>query len=272
MRRDRPSHTAREAARARARLERPATPTGDTHADERLAACLFDDGPSEGQRATADTGLGGLEARTQFFDAAVLDAIAIGCGQVVVLGAGYDVRSLRFRTPGVRYFEVDHPATQRDKRDRLERTKIAADDVTFVAVDFTSDSLEAVLPAAGFDPSARSLILCEGVLRYLPERSFRNLLRTTAALAAPTSSLAVSISTDAPAVDHDRRAFEQARARRLADLGEPVLTEPSRSTALEWLRAAGWSPTRIMDERELVPTTRPGRLLVSATPSAWLPC
>src|SRR3954451_5426825 len=40
---------------------------------------------------------------------------------VIVPRAGYDCRALRFRTPGVRFFEVDHPATRHDKRARLAR-------------------------------------------------------------------------------------------------------------------------------------------------------
>ena len=57
-----------------------------------------------------------LAARTRFFDEQVLAALDRGIRQVVIAGAGYDDRALRFRSPGVRYFELDHPATQADKR------------------------------------------------------------------------------------------------------------------------------------------------------------
>jgi methyltransferase (TIGR00027 family) len=60
-----------------------------------------------------------MARRTAFFDRASLAALERGVRQVVVLGAGYDGRALRFATPGVTWFEVDHPATQSDKRARL---------------------------------------------------------------------------------------------------------------------------------------------------------
>jgi hypothetical protein len=64
-------------------------------------------------------------ARTRFFDGRVLAAISAGTGQVVILGAGYDDRALRFRSPGVRFFELDHPATQADKARRLRALRAA---------------------------------------------------------------------------------------------------------------------------------------------------
>jgi len=56
-----------------------------------------------------------IAARTRFVDAEVTGAIEAGLRQVVTCGAGYDDRALRFRTSGVRFFELDHPATQADK-------------------------------------------------------------------------------------------------------------------------------------------------------------
>ena len=64
-----------------------------------------------------------LIARTRFFDDRVLAALSAGIRQVVILGAGYDDRALRFRSPGVRFFELDHPATQADKARRLRAMK-----------------------------------------------------------------------------------------------------------------------------------------------------
>ena len=62
-----------------------------------------------------------LDARTRFFDRVVVGAIGRGVRQIVVGAAGYDGRAFRYAKPGVRWFEVDHPATQRDKQERLAR-------------------------------------------------------------------------------------------------------------------------------------------------------
>jgi len=59
-----------------------------------------------------------IRARTAFFDRVVVSAIDRGVAQVVIGGAGYDGRAFRYAKPGVRWFEVDHPATQADKRAR----------------------------------------------------------------------------------------------------------------------------------------------------------
>ena len=59
-----------------------------------------------------------LAARTCFFDDAVTAALDANVQQVVIVGAGYDSRAWRLARPGARFFEVDHPATQRDKRTR----------------------------------------------------------------------------------------------------------------------------------------------------------
>ncbi len=83
-----------------------------------------------------------LEARTRFFDAQVLSAMDQGIGQVVVLGAGYDDRPLRFRAPGVHFFEVDHPVTQADKRRRLERMGADCRGVTLASADFRVDPVD----------------------------------------------------------------------------------------------------------------------------------
>src|SRR4051794_17738665 len=65
---------------------------------------------SYGQSATFSF----LAARTCFFDDAVRDAIRDGARQVVIVGAGFDTRAYRLQQPGVQFFEVDHPATQRE--------------------------------------------------------------------------------------------------------------------------------------------------------------
>lgn len=273
MRPDEPSLTALGVAAARASLERPATPTGDPAADQALAASLLAAraaDPRHGDReGYVSSGFPDwVTARTAFFDEAVLRAVDAGVAQVVILGAGYDGRALRFRSPGVRFVEVDHPATQADKRARLAQLGIDATDVAFVAADFTEPGLGEALQAGGHRAGEPTLFLLEGVLRYLPEHWFRALLALLAERSAEGSELAVSISTRPPGEDGDPPDRELERRRRLAELGEPVLTVPERAVALRWLAEAGWDPTSVVDVAEQRPGARPGRLLVSARPRA----
>jgi methyltransferase (TIGR00027 family) len=82
-------------------------------------------------------------------------------GQVVICGAGYDDRALRFRSPRTRFIELDHPATQADKADRLRAVGAGPDGVVLAPADFRDDDVAAVLAAAGHDTVRPTLFLCE---------------------------------------------------------------------------------------------------------------
>lgn len=263
MHADEPSRTARGVALRRSLLDRPSSPTGDPAAEARLEADLIGD-PRELTAGRAPGAGAWIAARTPFFDGAVLRSIAAGVRQVVVLGAGYDGRALRFRTPGVHFFEVDHPATQADKRHRLATLGIDAADVAFVSADFTEPGLGDRLAAAGHESSSSSLFVLEGVLRYLPEAAYRALLASVAGLAGAGSELAVTVSTAETGAARDVE-----RDRRLAVAGEAVLTVPPRDVALQWLADAGWSLVSITDAASPHEQAAGlGRLLACATPAA----
>ena len=102
-----PSRTSQAVALTRADLVRPHSLEGDADAQRRLCQDMRFRPPPWLQPSIA--------ARTRFVDEQVAAAIAAGLRQVVICGAGYDDRALRFRTTGVRFFELDHPATQDDK-------------------------------------------------------------------------------------------------------------------------------------------------------------
>jgi len=124
------------------------------------------------ERATAP-----MVVRTKTIDEAVL---AANPAQVVILGAGLDARAHRLR--GLRetqWFEVDAPATQRTKRALIEAAvrespRTFADGalrgkrLTYVKVDFSSESFMDKLEEAGFNPKEpRTIFLMEGVTTYL---------------------------------------------------------------------------------------------------------
>src|SRR5947209_2006242 len=135
MRANEPSITARGVALARSLLERPPWSTGDAEAEQRLTAALTEGYNRRTGRRSADNFLDWITARTKFFDDAVVRALEHDVRQIVLLGAGYDGRPLRYRTPGVRFFEVDHPATQVDKRQRLAAADASAEGIVFVPAD-----------------------------------------------------------------------------------------------------------------------------------------
>jgi methyltransferase (TIGR00027 family) len=180
-----------------------------------------------------------LAARTSFFDRAVVRALDRGVAQVVIAAAGYDGRALRYAKAGVRWFEVDHPDTQRDKRDRLQRLGIPTEHVTFVPADFAIDDVAAAVVQAGYRPDVPSLFLCEGVAIYLERDVLASLLSQLRRLACGGTELAVSLSvasTD-PLLTARRAAFREA----VAAMGEPARTvlEVEEMDAL--LARTGWA-------------------------------
>jgi methyltransferase (TIGR00027 family) len=120
-----------------------------------------------------------IALRTAFLDAQVSHATDRGVAQVVLLGAGFDARAARLARPGVRFFEVDHPATQAEKRARLaELPGYPADAAAFVSCDFESgQDFVDQLSAAGFDTGSPAVIVWEGVVAYLSEAAVRGTLR-----------------------------------------------------------------------------------------------
>jgi methyltransferase (TIGR00027 family) len=118
-------------------------------------------------------------ARTRHFDESLLAECRAGAEQVVLLGAGYDSRAFRFREAlrNIKVFEIDHPGTQARKRQLLSRTKETVPaNLTFIPVDFTTQSLPDVLAAHGFAKDKKTTFLWEGVSYYLPRSVVENVL------------------------------------------------------------------------------------------------
>jgi methyltransferase (TIGR00027 family) len=143
-------------------------------------------------RNLADT----MALRTAAIDEAVRDAVAGGATQLVILGAGYDGRAWRMpELAGVTVYEVDHPATQSDKRTHLAELPATAAIVRFVPVDFERDSLDTALDRAGHDRSSPTCWIWEGVVMYLTRDAMRATLAAIAGRSAPASGLILNYHT-----------------------------------------------------------------------------
>jgi methyltransferase (TIGR00027 family) len=137
-----------------------------------------------------------IALRTAAIDTAVRDAIAGGATQLVILGAGYDGRAWRMpELAGVKVFEVDHPATQSDKRERAAELPPASGIVGFVPMNFESESLDTVLVRAGHDRWSPTCWIWEGVVMYLTRDAMRATLAGIAGRSARGSTLIVNYHT-----------------------------------------------------------------------------
>ena len=177
-----------------------------------------------------------MVARTVVIDGAIRDAAS---SQVVILGAGLDGRAWRMpELADVTVFEVDHPDSQREKRERAASLKQAARDVRFVPVDFTRDRLEDALASAGHDPVRQTTWVWEGVVMYLERADIEATLRVVEARSAPGSRLVV--------VYHSPSIIRQMGGFLLGWLGEPFRSAFTADEMLTLL--AGFGFTVVQDD------------------------
>lgn len=101
--------------------------------------------------------------------------------QVVILGAGLDTRAARLAKPGVTFFEVDHPATQREKRRKISTlVDYPQQAARWVTCDFEREDFLERLGDDGFDLGRPALFVWEGVTAYLTESAIEATLSRVA--------------------------------------------------------------------------------------------
>lgn len=201
-----------------------------------------------------------LSLRTAAIDAALRTALARGVDQLVVLGAGLDARAWRMpELAGVDVFEVDHPASQAYKRQRVEGRVPLARSVHYVSADFERQRLQDVLADSPYDRTRPTFWIWEGVTMYLQPTAVQATLQAVAEASAVGSALAVTyvLPGYVPAALRPLRGPVRGAFRIL---GEPLTggieTEAlhrlmagvgfvchSDTCSEDWARAEGTSPT-----------------------------
>lgn len=220
-----PSHTARGAAAHRALHQ---TLDGGAIFRDPFAAILLDDETlARLDEMAADPAQRPMRlfiaSRSRFSEDTLAACVARGVRQVVVLGAGLDTFSLRNPHAGVRVFEVDYPATQRWKRERLTQAGLAMPSLlTFAPVDFERQSLAEGLAAAGFQADRPAFFQWLGVVPYLTREAIAATLDFIARV--PESQVVFDYAEPLENYLVDRRAYVTAVAARAAALGEPWLS------------------------------------------------
>jgi methyltransferase (TIGR00027 family) len=217
-------------------------PYADTFLTAGIAADLLPRRPSTDSVAAWESMGDYIAIRTRFFDDFLLEASTAGCRQLVLLGAGLDMRAFRLRWPEeVLLFELDAPAVHSFKEQVIagagwqpscERVVVGAD---------LREDWPAVLHGAGFRPGEPVAWLAEGLLRYLGDAGSMQLLAhmtglssTGSRLAAEQTGLAMLRSPTMLAAlgELDRSAADEQRA--LWGAGHPDADrEP-------WLAGHGW--------------------------------
>jgi len=178
-----------------------------------------------------------ITVRTRFFDDYLVEAVASGCEQVVLLGAGLDTRALRLGWPAqLRWFELDLPEVLAFKQAVLDDLGAAATcDRRTLPTDLGGDWAEP-LREIGFNPRAPTAWLAEGLLVYLDGQTAARVLDTVTGLSAVGSRLSFErgdVAGQVATATTDSRP-DEASALWRGGLGR----RPS-----EWLAEHAWRAT-----------------------------
>jgi methyltransferase (TIGR00027 family) len=206
-----------------------------------------------------------IAARTRFAEDALAAAVAGGTRQLFVLGAGLDTFAYRNPWPELRVFEVDHPDTQAWKRQRLADAGIKAPEtLTYVPVDFERETLR-------LDAEPGAFFLWLGVVPYLSRVGFDETLGLIAA--TERAEVVFDYAMPPSSMSAERRAALEARAARVASIGEPWQTYFMPDDLAAELRGRGFAEIEDLGPAELaarwfgrpdVPRDTPGGHVVHA--------
>lgn len=200
--------------------------------------------------------------RSRFAEDALAKAVEDGVRQLVVLGAGLDTFAYRNPFPDVlRVFEVDHPATQEWKRQRLAEAAIPLPaSLTFAPIDFESDTLASGLTTAGFNISAPTFFTWLGVVPYLTKEAVFSTLSFIASL--PNGAQVVFDYANPPeSLAAEARLFHEERARRVAAIGEPWISHFETEDLHTQLRSFGFAEIEDLGPREIAERYFPSRAI-----------
>jgi methyltransferase (TIGR00027 family) len=202
-------------------------------------------------------------ARSRIAEDALSRAVKRGVRQIVILGAGLDTFALRNPHGGLEIYEVDHPATQAGKRQRVAEAEIALPLwPIFVPVDFEADDLGEKLVAAGFQRDSPAFFTWLGVVPYLAEDAIGRSLDYISSI--QNSEVVFDYMEPPEAFSEELRQMEKARAEQLEKIGEHSGSrfEPAGIAAI--LRSHGFCDLEDIDFQEIA--SRFGRAVQGLAP------
>ena len=131
-----------------------------------------------------------LISRTKFIDELIEKSAVNGIEQYVILGAGYDSRAHRLKLPSsMKIFEVDQPEVSDNKLAKLPKELPNSENVTYVNIDFSYQSLTEQLIGAGLDQKKSTIFTLEGVSQYITKEAVSSTIKELASLTRDTNSI-----------------------------------------------------------------------------------
>jgi methyltransferase (TIGR00027 family) len=195
-----------------------------------------------------------IAMRRRFAEDSARRAIDKGVRQILVMGAGLDTFAYRLEpAQDMRIFELDHPATQAEKRRRLTDARIAEPPhVSYVAHDFERGSMTDALEAGGFDPDKRTFVLWLGVTPYLTEEAVFTTLGALARLPGGAEVVFDYANPPDGIAEGSARNFHREMAERVAARGEPFQCYLDSADLHARARELGFSEIEDLDRAALV--------------------
>ncbi|RXE56114.1 methyltransferase [Methanoculleus taiwanensis] len=182
-------------------------------------------------------------ARVRYFDDFVLQSLAEGLEQLVILGAGYDTRAYRIEglREQVRVFEVDHPETQSVKREKVrELFGSLPEHVVYVPLDLETGDLGRELTGNGYNPDKQTLFILEGLVMYIPPHAVDEILAFIRNTSAPGSAVIFDYYPSSVVDGTCDREIAQNIRTYVAQLGEPLRFGIPEGTAEAFLSERGF--------------------------------
>lgn len=181
--------------------------------------------------------------RSRYVEERLAEGVRRGVRQCVILGAGFD--TFAYRQPdwarSLRIYEVDHQATQEEKRHKLQSAGIPSPvNLEFVAIDFESASLRQGLQTSTLNFSQPAFFSCLGVLVYLTRGAVDAVFQLVAAFPA-SSEIVFTFSTPQASLSGNEAERHAGLAGLANSMGEPWQTYFDPQTLIDNLRALGFS-------------------------------
>ena len=164
-------------------------------------------------------------ARSRYAEDKLLEAIANGIQQYILVGAGLDSFVLRMaeQYPELKIFEVDHPDTQKIKIHKLKKLGTIPSNVEFVSIDFEKEKLSDALLRSSYDTKAPAFFSWLGTTHYLNPETTLATLQNIASIASSNSELVMDYSIDYRALEGIERIGSFAITQFTRLLNEPLL-------------------------------------------------
>jgi len=196
----------------------------------------------------------GVVLRSRYAEDALREATIKGLRQYVLIGAGFDSFALR-RPPFsdvLRIFEIDHPATQALKIQRIKECGIPLpQSVHFIAADLAKEDLAAVLARSPFRMDEAAFFSWLGVTVYLTRKANLATLRAVATCGAQGSEL-VFTYVDQSEFAPDRSQYtHNENAKAVAAIGEPWISGFDPSEIINDLTSVGLELVENLDGKAM---------------------